>query len=58
MRSRYLLARVNALTDDCVQYGALADGDNQYYVSNGGKMEQSFMNFKVTRFGYFSGMKG
>ena len=30
-----------------VQYGAPVKVDNDYYLSKGGKMEKSFLNFKV-----------
>ncbi|KAJ3056688.1 autophagy protein atg9 [Rhizophlyctis rosea] len=41
-----------------VKYGALAEGDNQYYMSNGGKMEQSFMNFKAQNPDWDPGVDG
>ncbi|KAJ3046056.1 autophagy protein atg9 [Rhizophlyctis rosea] len=40
------------------KYGAPAEADNDYFISNGGKMEQSFMNFKAQNPDWDPGLEG
>ncbi|KAJ3299801.1 autophagy protein atg9 [Borealophlyctis nickersoniae] len=41
-----------------LQYGAPSEAPNEHFVSKGGKMEQSFLNFKVNNPDWDPGMEG